>query len=314
MASGPLTMVRVHRGHPALVYVVSLDLLPWAVILKKLTGVAVLYDSSEHYDEYMMTKEYLPLRLRRVLRRLVFHIEPWLASKLDGATTAVPVTQKKFSDAGVRSVLVRNLPLGSLADLSARRGQFTHDILVGGSLHHDGVTVLARTAAELKAAGFSETTWLAVCRNYGERDKQALERALADAGVRDQFELRYDLPFTEVQELTARARVGFIGYPERPYYRIALPIRVFEYMAVGLPFVTADYPMVADLVRSDEVGVLSPPGDAYAYAAALGALLNDPERQARMTERGPRLVRERYNWDAEARKLLELVGDVVGPR
>ena len=79
MASGPLTMLRVHRGDPALVYVVSLDLLPWAAILKKLTGVAVLYDSSEHYDEYMMSKEYLPLRLRRVLRRLVFHLEPWLA-------------------------------------------------------------------------------------------------------------------------------------------------------------------------------------------------------------------------------------------
>ena len=144
-------------------------------------------------------------------------------------------------------------------------------MLVGGSLHADGVRVLADSARELGERGAGSVRWLAVCRNYGERDKAFLESALADAGVRDSFELRYDLPFAEVQELTTRARIGFIGYPDRPYYRIALPMRVLEYMAVGLPFVTARLPLVSALIEGEDVGRLEPAGDARAYADRAGS-------------------------------------------
>lgn len=312
MASGPLTMLRARRGKPALVYVVAFDLLPWAFLLKKLTRIHVLYDSSEQYDEYMLTKVYLPRRLLPILRWIVFHVEPWLVSKFDGATTAVPVTQEKFLNAGVRSVMVRNFPPRSVAEFSVRRESPEYDILVGGSLHHDGVPVLVETAAELGRMGFGDARWLAICRNYGEKEQAFLERSLEEAGVRDNFELRYNRPFKEVQELTTRARVGFIGYPVRPYYQIALPIRVFEYMAVGLPFVTGRFPLVEQLLRGEDVGILAPAGDAHAYAASLAELLGDAERQARMSERGPELVRDEYNWDAESEKLLALADDVLG--
>lgn len=311
MLSGPLTILRARRLAPELVYIVSLDLLPWAALLKALTGTRVMYDSSEQYDEYMLTKSYLPSRLRPLVSGLVRRLEPWLAARLDGATTAVPATQQKFASAGVNSQLVRNFPPRGLTSLAEDRGPFEYDVMVGGSLHRDGVEVLVRTAAELHRIGPPDMRWLAVCRNYGQEEKARLERALSEAGVRSAFDLRYDLPFQEVQQLTTLARVGLIGYPDRPYYRIALPLRALEYMAVGLPFVTGRFPLVEELLDGEEVGLLEPLGDASAYAAAVAELLADEPRRREMSARGPALVSDRLNWETEARKLVSFVAGVL---
>ena len=307
MLTGPLTMLRARRMAPELIYVVSLDLLPWAALLRLFGRIRVLYDSSEQYDMYMLTKGYLPDWLLPPLSRLVRWLEPWLARRLDGATTAVPATQEKFAAAGVRSQLVRNFPPRELTAMSEERGPFEFDVMVGGSLHEDGVAVLADTAAKLAELHGGDVRWLTVCRNYGEAHKEHLEASLSRAGVRDLFDLRYDLPFQEVQQLTTRARVGLIGYPDRPYYRIALPLRVLEYMAVGLPFVTARFELVDQLVGGEEVGLFKPPGDAGAYATALADLLGDEPQRERMSARGPYLVRERLNWENEGRALVAFV-------
>ena len=72
---------------------VCLDLLPWAVVAKRLRpGVRFVYDSNEEYDSFMLIKDWLPGPVRRPLQVLVRSLEPWLARRLDATTTALPAT------------------------------------------------------------------------------------------------------------------------------------------------------------------------------------------------------------------------------
>lgn len=317
MLSGPATMLRVARAGPDVVYVVCLDLLPWAVILKWLTGVAVLYDSSEQYDEYMLTKKYLPLPVRRALRSVVRILEPWLAARVDAATTAVPVIRDKFVAAGVHTAMVRNFPPAELAEGAGRRGPYAYDVIVAGTIRSDGLSVLAETIAHHVALSPVPPRWIVICRYYDRPELDAIERVLTDAGVREHVDLRHNLTLSEVHSLLARTRVGFIGYPDEPYYHIALPLRVFEYLALGLPFVTGRFPLIEELVQDgdcDAAASLATPGDPRAYAEALAVLLGDDERREAMSRQGPALVRTRYNWALESRKLLALVEDLPTAR
>ncbi|MTD15368.1 glycosyltransferase [Nakamurella sp. YIM 132087] len=59
-----------------------------------------------------------------------------------------------------------------------------------------------------------------------------------------------------------------------------------EALAAGTPVVAGDVGGLPDVVGPD-CGVLVPPGDAAALAAALDALLDDPERRARLGAAGP---------------------------
>lgn len=65
-----------------------------------------------------------------------------------------------------------------------------------------------------------------------------------------------------------------------------------EAQACGLPVVAGDVRGVPDVVWQGESGLLTPHGDAAAFAAAIGELLGDPARRAAMGARGRTLVRE----------------------
>ncbi len=313
MASAPLSLLRALRMRPDAIYVLTLDLLPWAALLKLLRpGIAVVYDSNDEYDTFMLIKEWLPRPVRPVLRRVFRWLEPWLARHLDAATTALPATQEKFVAARVRSTLVRNFPPAEIADGSPHGPDFDHDVLLGGSLPEEQIPLLAETARLLKERQGKPVRWLTAVRNCGDSDRQLLERLLDQEGVREDFDLRYNRPFTEMKELMARSRVGFVLYPSGVNYASRIPIRIFEYMAAGVPFVASDHPTTRLFTEGHDVAELVPAGDTAAFAEALGNLLADPERQRAMSLRGPELVRESYNWELESRRLTDVFDSLLG--
>lgn len=79
-----------------------------------------------------------------------------------------------------------------------------------------------------------------------------------------------------------------------------------EAMASGRPLVMTDNPGVRDYVEHGVTGLLVPPGDVEALAAAIGQLLSDPARCAEMGAVAARRVRERFTSSVMAANLAAL--------
>lgn len=107
--------------------------------------------------------------------------------------------------------------------------------------------------------------------------------------------------------LPERHRAAFIPFVPRPlaYHRIAavaaLPSRIegfsqalLEAMALGLPVVASDAGGNADLISDGRTGLLVPPLDPAAWAAALTRLLDNPETAARLAAAGRTQVRGEF--------------------
>ena len=315
MLSGPLTVGRALRLRPEALVVVCLDLLPWAVLARRLRrDLVVLYDSNEQYDLYVQIKDWLPVVVRRPVAKAVRALEPRLGARLDAVTTAVPATEEKFRAAGARTLLVRNFPPSALLDGDRRGEPFAYDVLVGGSLPPPQLHLLAETAGKLRERLGRPARWVVAARHLHPPDEALLEERLRAHGVRDDVVLLHDRPFEEIRALAAQSAVAFAPYPGDAHYLVALPIRLFEYMAWGVPFVASELPAFADLLRGEEVGRLTPPGDVDAYAAALEELILAPDVGRRLGENGRRLVRSRINWEHEAGALVGLYEDLLRAR
>jgi glycosyltransferase involved in cell wall biosynthesis len=97
-----------------------------------------------------------------------------------------------------------------------------------------------------------------------------------------------------------------------PTHGEGMPIAILEAMAAGLPIVATDVAGIPDMVRHEQEGLLIPPGDVPALAAAIVRLLDSPDLRDAMGRRGAERVVEEYdlprgveNWDRLYRSLLE---------
>src|SRR4029079_11002848 len=89
-----------------------------------------------------------------------------------------------------------------------------------------------------------------------------------------------------------------------------LPQVLFEAQAAGLPIVATDVGGVAAALRGGELGLLVPPRDAQAAAAALERVRDDTELRGRLIESGLRAVRDE-TLEAQLDRLGEFVRDAA---
>lgn len=113
------------------------------------------------------------------------------------------------------------------------------------------------------------------------------------------------LAHREVPAVLALADIGLAPYAADapPYFS---PLKLFEYLAMGLAVVAAEIPGVTEVVDG-RTAVLVPPGDPEALAAAVALLSADRRRRALLGRAG-RALAERHAWRHRARRVLDEIG------
>ncbi|MDD5658005.1 MAG: glycosyltransferase, partial [Elusimicrobia bacterium] len=85
-----------------------------------------------------------------------------------------------------------------------------------------------------------------------------------------------------------------------------------EGMAAGRPVVASRVGGLPDLVADGETGLLVPPGDAGALAAALGRLAGEPQFAARLGSAARRRCAERFSLERFGADTEGLYGELLG--
>ena len=112
------------------------------------------------------------------------------------------------------------------------------------------------------------------------------------------------VPYEELTRYTASAHIGLLFYRNtcRNNYYCA-PNKLYEYMMMGLPVITCNYPGLVPFVEGQGIGLCVDPTDPRAIADAVNRLAGDPVLRATMRENCLRLARERWNWEQEFPRL-----------
>jgi glycosyltransferase involved in cell wall biosynthesis len=172
---------------------------------------------------------------------------------------------------------------------------------VGSLKPWHGVTTLIDAFAILHAA--HPDTQVLIVGDGPERGR--VEAHAAGLGLSDAVHFTGSVAPNQVPGLLASMDAGVAPYPQLSSFYFS-PLKVFEYMAAGLPVVVSRIGQLAEVVRDGENGLLCPPGDAAAFAAALCRLKQAPHLGARLGCAARRLVFERYTWDRVVSRILSL--------
>jgi glycosyltransferase involved in cell wall biosynthesis len=117
----------------------------------------------------------------------------------------------------------------------------------------------------------------------------------------------------EVPGLLAAARVAWIPLQRHGNYDRAVPTKLVEAMAAGRPVVAGDLGRMGAIVRAAGCGIVVPPDDADAHAAALDRLLGPGDEAARMGAAGRAAFLAGLGFEPQARALQSLYAEVLEP-
>ena len=145
----------------------------------------------------------------------------------------------------------------------------------------------------------------------GDMDPPALAERLAASKGWPRVDYRGRQSREGVRRLLAEARVGLAVYHPIQSYIESQPVKIYEYMAAGLPVIAADFPRFREIVEENGCGICVPPRDPAAIAGAIEWIFDHPSKAAEMGERGRGLVLNTFNWDREAETLLCLYDRIV---
>jgi len=118
--------------------------------------------------------------------------------------------------------------------------------------------------------------------------------------------------YERMPEILASADIGVAPYDTARLRQLELgfywsPLKIFEYMASGLPVVTIPRSPLSEIVREGEEGLHAREADAAHLASVIERLAGDARLRAGLGEKARARVAERYSWAQHCRQLEEIL-------
>jgi len=283
------------------------ELVPLGFMLK-VFGKKVVYDVHEDLHEDILIKDYVPRTIRYPLAFISDVVEKLLSRSFEAILPATDGIAAKFNHCK-RVIVLRNYPRLAQFASSGKRPQPHPEFRCA----YIGCLTAVRGISELvQAMGSLSDTMNARLVLCGKFESERYER---DVRAEDGFQKTDFLgwvDYRQVPDLLATVDAGMVCVLPLPHFLVGLPLKLFEYMAAGLPVIASNFPLWREIIESAGCGICVDPQNPMEIAAAIRYLCDHPEERRAMGERGRRAVRERFNWEEEGKKLISVYQELLG--
>ncbi|WP_147918938.1 glycosyltransferase family 4 protein [Ruania zhangjianzhongii] len=133
--------------------------------------------------------------------------------------------------------------------------------------------------------------------------REALQQQADRLGITDQVELTGALDPAAIPAQLHRMHVAVAPYPAGEDFYFS-PLKLYEYLAAGLPTVASMVGNLPDLLGQGRLGVLVEPEEPRKLADAITALRHDPARRRQLGDAGRQEVVAQHDWSAVVDRAL----------
>jgi len=262
----------------------------------KRNGKKVIYDSHEDLPRQILEKRYIPFFARKMISRCIEILENKKAAKIDGIITATENINKRFLKINKNSVNINNFPIIEEFDFHDNWDEKENAVCYIGSIYptrgvFELIKSLEKTDIKIHLVG-----------KYNSPNLR--ENLIKLKGWKNVIEWGF-CGRDKINEILKLSKAGIVTLHPTESYKVALPVKMFEYMASGIPVVASDFPLWKNIIHESESGICVDPFDTNAIKNAISELLENTEKSKEMGRKGRNAVENKYNWDNEAEKLLK---------
>lgn len=310
------SMLRVNVIHrqfsPAYYHIHSLpDFLVGVALWPKLKGAKIVLDLHESFPEIVLARFHTSSRLFYSIAAWLERLSCLVSDQIIVVNETIRNLVIKRGENAARVTVVMNSPMitadsGALPPVhpavsAARNTGLPLFVYAGGINAERDLVALVHAVAILKKKGLAlnvlffthtETPFVEVLKK--QINEEQLDGLMVFCGV---------LPAEEVLANVKQSDIGIVSYEKSPLTEVALPNKVFEYMATEVPIISADLPTLRELM-GDSARYYEP-GSAQSLSEQIElVLVGDKEKSARISK--AKCIFESCRWGVMEKRLLEI--------
>lgn len=147
----------------------------------------------------------------------------------------------------------------------------------------------------------------------GEGDDVERIRCLVDErGLGDAIRFEGVRSVEQLEPLFASASAGIVPIVDDPFTRYMLPVKLLEYVALGLPVISSETPTIREYF-DDTMLAFVRPGDVEDLASKIVALRRDPAARDSLVHNADTFL-DRYSWDRDRDEYCGLIASLADSR
>ncbi len=135
----------------------------------------------------------------------------------------------------------------------------------------------------------------------------ALREQSRAAGLENSVVFTGSVSSDRIPDLLSRMDIGIAPYPESDDFYFS-PLKVFEYMAAGLPVVASRIGQLASILQHGQTGLLYEAGNQEALVKAISTLVDDGVFARALGRKARETILLDHTWDIRVEKILDAAG------
>ncbi len=276
--------------------------------------VRIIYDVHEYFVDSIAHKVWIPRPLRKPVAWLAQNFERLLGRAVDGLVFVIEEQAPLYADWRAAHVVVHNYPqLETFADavpLPAFPPDRFRLIYLGSLYARRGIMTMLEAMA-LVVPEAPEALLILGGAFESEAFREQVQTFIDEHHLGSHVTLLGWIDHADVKHYLASADVAWLpGLRVQQYQRRAISTKQLECMLMGLPIVSSDHPHRRIFIDEADCGFSVTADDPRAHAEAILWLYHHPEARQAMGARARQSVLDRYNWEREARTLLEFYDEL----
>lgn len=286
----------VHLHDPEMIFV--------GLMVRIFLGIKVVYDVHEDYELKFVTYK----GLGKVEAKLWWWVEKNISKTFNGIICADSHIEQKFKSCK-HTLMIGNFPPVSLAEEKTIESQNKDDafkVCYVGTIHE--LRGLKVACAAIDAVADDRNVELHI---VGDCNNEDLLR-LFNNSSRVIYHGR--IPWDQLHGQMKNFDLGlalFQPVPAFTYYPGENVVKLFEYGALGIPYLISDFPKLKQFVKTNGGGLALNPTDVKNIAKTIEHLQDDACHYIKLSKEGTNMVKTKFNWEAQESGLLSFYNKIL---
>ncbi len=270
-------------------------------------GPVVFYDAREPYAEDYVS--YVESKIPFIIPAFASWVDHWekkRAKSYDLVIANEDNVRRSFAKkiGEDKSVVLYNYSDMIYAAKSTPFKERIYDLIYSGTITELRGAFEIIKAIKAAKRHLPEIKALFIGNYYPSNLKESMTSVLIKEELLDNVILHEAVPYTEVADYYNKSKIGMVLLQKVSTFEVSMPIKIFEYMAFGLPVIGSNFGHMKIYIDKDECGITVTPNDTEAISTAIVRILKDEDLYMKLSKNGTMAANRKYRWELEFEKLV----------